>query len=505
MSPLYKTKLPAPSISAPQLTELSVPRLSSDSAPRACLANLRLYSEQEQLTRILVARRMQPADRGSCDGRDSFIPYIAQASAATRMEILEWSLGSTASDRHAMIRAILMSCWDADEVRGCVGRIPKPVQIHASLLPAISLAQFVAATQLFEPFLETRKSREPGLEPFSASLARLLVQGGKILKVASAVVGSDYIRPLAGLLGGGLTVFTQVHDPKRPIREKMGVMQSFLNTVETFQKYGVLFLNGTGRRPGCAMEWKASEVAELSQVLNRIPGWVLWGTPLLCAIVRRGESSYGFHASRIKNGDIEINEEAFVQSERSPYLPGWSTAQIALCHEIGHAIHFAHRYELELKPDGTIAHSGNRAIDFPRYADLSEWRVIRCRPHLIRDNQYALLCGFEVPLDTSLDDGMGKRVQFSHDQYAPKGKPLWAHNPDAGFPFGLNAHTSPWEDFADSFAMYVLAPAELRALAPAKSAYFDELLWKPASSEEPSAAYTRGEICTPKALRRILS
>jgi hypothetical protein len=504
MSPKYKAKSSASPVSASDLTGLAIPRVESCSGYREYLADLRSCGDQEQLQRILVARRLSKCP-DSLDGRDSLVPYIAQASAETRREIVKRSIATKSTDRHAMIRAALLSCWSAREVKECVAQIPKSVQVHASLQAAVSFGQFVIVSELFEPLLETRRSRELRHETFCASLAQFLVQGGAILKSAKALVGSHYVRPLAEFLGAGLTAFTQVHDQKRPLREKVGVMQSFLNTVETFQKYGVIFLNGTGRRSGCAMEWNAHEVAELSEVLDRVPGWVLWGTPLLCAIVRRGESPYGFHASRLNNGDIELNEGAFAKTERAPYLPGWSTAQIALCHEVGHALHFAHRYELKLAEDGTITQSGNRAIDFPRYAGISEWRVIHRRPQLIRDNQYALLRGFEVPLDCSLDAGNGGRVQFSHDPYAPSGSPLWVHNPDAGFPLGLNAHTSPWEDFADSFAMYILAETELRALAPTKWRYFDELVWKPAPSEIVTGPHSRGEICTPKALRRILS
>ncbi len=396
-------------------------------------------------------------------------------STSERRGLVEYSTTLSPQDRIARAFAALVTApdsWVLAETNATVSAGER----YSPLLAPVSLkARMITAALPVALLTKREASARTDAAELRRSLARFLVDGGLALKEFAPYTSPNERRPYAWILNSTTRLIERLSESATARRSLQAEVRSFVMRIAAFERFGVLFINGPERCSTDAAAWDKDEIDELSQFLEALPPWLLRGTPLLTAIVRTRDDVNGWQGSRAATGEIEITDESFRESHLGEFLPGWSNAQIILCHELGHSFHFADRYSLELSSRNTIASSGNPIADMPGFANLSEWTVIRKRPRLSRQGTYTRLADLEIPLNVPLNVIGENRVQLSHDPHSPRHSPLWSHNPDLGFTFGPNAHRSPWEDFADSFCTYFLAPADLRRLAPTKFAHFERL------------------------------
>jgi hypothetical protein len=121
--------------------------------------------------------------------------------------------------------------------------------------------------------------------------------------------------------------------------------------------------------------------------------------------------------------------------------------------------------------DGSIEGRADPLYDFTTFCSLSGWRIATDRPWTALYYGQALsINGEQYPIGTPTVYH-GARVVFVVLSEAGA-KILLARDPDAQFPVSGNAQKDPWEDWAEGFSEYILAPERFAVFAPEKFLYF---------------------------------
>ena len=309
--------------------------------------------------------------------------------------------------------AALVTASTSEAVVATNAAIPTGDRLTPLLAPASLKAEMLKAAIPLALLADREQPTRAYAAELRRGLARFLVDDGLALKEFTPHTSLNELRPYGWILRSCASLIERLSERATVPRSLGEEVRMFLTRITAFDQLGVLFINGSERRPSDTGVWEKGEIDELTKLLQQLPTWLLRGTPLLTAIVRTRSDVDGWQGSRASTGEIEICDESFQGAQLGEYLPGWSNAQIILCHELGHSFQFGDRYTLELSSHGTIAESGHSIAEMARFASLSEWTAIRRRPRLSRQGTYARLNGLEIPLETPLKVLGESRVQLS--------------------------------------------------------------------------------------------
>ena len=237
-------------------------------------------------------------------------------------------------------------------------------------------------------------------------------------------------------------------------------------------------------------QWLASELQQVRSVLEKIPAGVMLFTPLLTE-VRRVSDALGnpnVLGVRYPEGRIEITDLAVRAYWGALFNRGVSMLQMTLAHEVGHGIQLgaatagathaagcchgeAHDESGEQDPVSVSElQRGDGRYEFQEWIALSDWQVIPKSRYTVSD------FGSSITLDGQLYP-VGKPIQHQGETiilvYQQGRGTLFSYKALARFSLDAYAGTSPWEDFAEAFAEYLLLPQRLVELAPEKFLFLE--------------------------------
>ncbi len=242
--------------------------------------------------------------------------------------------------------------------------------------------------------------------------------------------------------------------------------------VRTELNHGVWFARNRPSKGKPSWKWTASDIKRVLPALKAIPEGLRLMTPLLHRIER--DSSRSEYGSRAPNGAIQLTDEGRRDRSYSRTFGGQSYPLITMLHEIGHAIQIgASRAETSYSKDtGLISSPADPVFDFRAFCGLSGWRVVTEQPwSLIFDGQAIEIAGTMYPLLNRNTTYHGQLVVFVHMKDAGE-RFLLVRHPSAQFGVRSYASSNPWEDWAEGFTEYVLAPERFLVFAPEKFLYF---------------------------------
>jgi len=204
--------------------------------------------------------------------------------------------------------------------------------------------------------------------------------------------------------------------------------------------------------------------------LERIGEGRLLLTPLLQEIRRVSDLGDNIMGVRFPDGRIALADLA-VDNEKFAALYGnISSLQLVLTHELGHAVQLGMFYgDVKFDPQkGWCVDEGDPLYDFSEYMKLSGWRMIDPQRYEFLDaGSFVLIDGVLFPLESPVIVDGEELVLVKCREL------LFGYAKDADFSSRWYSKVNPWEDFAEAFMEYFLAPEKLLQSAPEKFRFLE--------------------------------
>lgn len=236
-------------------------------------------------------------------------------------------------------------------------------------------------------------------------------------------------------------------------------------------KHGVWFARSKPGKGKPSLSWTSPDINRVLPALKEIGEGLRLMTPLLHRIERGSRrDEYG---SRASDGVIQLTDEGRRNRSYSRSFGGQSYPLITMLHEVGHAIQIgASLPEVSYSKDtGLISSPADPIFDFGAFCRLSGWRFVTEQPwSLIFDGEAVEIAGTMYPLYRRTTYH-GQPAVFVDKKDAGE-KYLLVRHPDAQFGVRSNASYDPWEDWAEGFTEYMVAPDRFLVFAPEKFLYF---------------------------------
>lgn len=218
--------------------------------------------------------------------------------------------------------------------------------------------------------------------------------------------------------------------------------------------------------------WTEKDMRDIGAVLETLPESHLLFTPILRQIQRSSHLGTGVLGARYEDGVIKIADSAIEHRGVETAYKGISSLRVVLIHEIGHGVQIGSgpgwvRFDRNGKAEVGL---GEAIFEFNDFMKIGGWRVYdRDRYTLSSTPGKIVLDGKEHPLGRAVEH-QGERLVL---QYHKTFNALIGYRADAQFSHRDYAHASPWEDFAEAFAEYMLLPERLIEDAPDKFLYME--------------------------------
>ncbi len=236
-------------------------------------------------------------------------------------------------------------------------------------------------------------------------------------------------------------------------------------------KHGVWFARSRPGKGKPSLSWTLPDIKRVLPALKEIGEGLRLMTPLLHRIERGSHrDEYG---SRAPDGVIQLTDEGRRNRSYSRAFGGQSYPLITMLHEIGHAIQIgaSHATVSYSKETGLISSPADPLFDFAAFCELSGWRSVTEQSwSLIFDGQAVEIAGAMYPLYRRTTYH-GQPAVFVDMKDAGE-KYLLVRHPEAQFGVRSYASHDPWEDWAESFTEYMVAPERFLVFAPEKFLYF---------------------------------
>jgi hypothetical protein len=236
-------------------------------------------------------------------------------------------------------------------------------------------------------------------------------------------------------------------------------------------KYGVWFARSRSSKDKPASNWTESDIKSVLPALKEIGEGLRLMTPLLHRIER--SSHRGEYGTRASNGVIQLTYQGRLDRSYSRQFGGQSYPLLIMVHEIGHAIQIgASPANVSYsKSTGLVSNPADPIFDFRAFCQLSGWRFITEHPwSLVLDGRAVKIADSLYPLyqPTSYAgrDAILVQMKDGGERY------LLERHSHAKFGIRDYASYDPWEDWAEGFTEYVLAPERFLVFAPEKFLYF---------------------------------
>lgn len=236
-------------------------------------------------------------------------------------------------------------------------------------------------------------------------------------------------------------------------------------------KYGVWFARSRSCKGRPASNWTESEIRSVLPALKEIGEGVRLMTPLLHRIERSAHG--GDYGTRAPNGVIQLTYQGRVDRSYSKQFGGQSYPLIIMVHEIGHAIQIGASpapvsYS---KSTGLVSTPADPNFDFRAFCQLSGWRFVTEHPwSLVLDGRAVKIADSLYPLYQPTSYA-GRDAILVEMKDGPQ-KYLLERHSHAKFGIRDYASSDPWEDWAEGFTEYMLAPERFLVFAPEKFLYF---------------------------------
>lgn len=234
--------------------------------------------------------------------------------------------------------------------------------------------------------------------------------------------------------------------------------------------------------------WTLEELDAIETGLKAIPLEHTLFSKKLCEIQKVSSIGPGVLAARYADGKIQITPEASSSKEMATHYPDIHPLSMVFVHELGHSIQLGGETGgLYHDENGAYAiEPGELKYDFEHFITLAGWQVIGPEDFtliLSASKQHSV----KVELDGN-EYEIGKEITHNGErivlQLHPSGRALFAFSATGAFPSRWYARTTPWEDYAETFAEYMLVPELLIDSAPIKFQFMESEFKKYANNSE---------------------
>jgi hypothetical protein len=262
--------------------------------------------------------------------------------------------------------------------------------------------------------------------------------------------------------------------PKQPLSRFEGAKLAALVSLKVRSElaHGVWFARSRPSKGKPSWSWTISDVKRVLPALKEIGEGVRLMTPLLHRFERQSDRKDEF-GSRAPNGAIQLTDSGRSNRSISRAFGGRCYSLITILHEIGHAIQIGASAEsiTYAKHTGRVLSPADAIFDFQAFCALSGWRFVTEQPWSLVFGGHAVdVAGTMYPVDRTTTY-QGEPAVFVDIKEGTE-KYLLVRHPDAQFGVRFSASYEPWEDWAEGFSEYLLAPDRFVVFAPEKFLYF---------------------------------
>ena len=292
------------------------------------------------------------------------------------------------------------------------------------------------------------------------------------------------------------TTSPQMTDPERLTQEIQLLAASYVMMAALEHTYGLNFTYANnsildlfapvGQR-GMPL-WTLEELAAIETGLKAIPLEHTLFSKNLREIQKVSTVGPGVLAARYTDGKIQITPEASNSTEMTTHYPGIHPLSMIFVHELGHSIQLGGESGgLYNDESGAYAiQPGELKYDFERFIKIAGWQVLGPE-----DFTLVLPATKQNSVKVELDGNVyeiGKEITHNGApvvlQLHPSGRALFTFSARGEFPSRWYAKTTPWEDYAETFAEYMLIPELLIDSAPLKFQFMESEFKKYAHNTE---------------------
>ena len=258
--------------------------------------------------------------------------------------------------------------------------------------------------------------------------------------------------------------------------EMRALLRTFVLRHRLQMRYGILLSNERDSSGRLKTSWNEAWLKDVQTVLSQIPENYLLHTPRLNHI-KLFAQSIGAYGQRDDTGIIRLFEDILREDRYSRNYKLTPALRPTLVHEIGHSIKFGksncgakHKTDIS-----ELIQQSNPLCAFGNFMELSSWRVIPSGQYTVSSSsdevhlaEYSSSGDFIGWRPVALNQSQyinGENLRLTYD---PSVRTLYAFDVTAEFPVESSAQDTPWEDWAESFTSYILAPRLLLHSAPYK-------------------------------------
>lgn len=290
--------------------------------------------------------------------------------------------------------------------------------------------------------------------------------------LAKTSVGKRYIR----ICKNDLQCLLEEKRDSKTTEAMRSLIRTFNIRHRMQMRYGILLSNERDSDGRLATRWSEGWLKDVEAVFKQIPESFLLHTPRLTHIKLFAES-IGAYGQRDDTGVIRLYEDILSYDRYSSNFRNTPALRPTVIHEIGHSIKFGkascgpkHKEDIS-----ELVQQSNPLCSFGAFMELSGWRVIP------REQFSVSTSSEEVYLAEYFEDGAfagwrpvalnqsqninGEYLSLTYDKEL---RTLYAFDVRAEFPVEKASQLTPWEDWAESFTSYILAPRLLLHSAPYK-------------------------------------
>jgi hypothetical protein len=439
---------------------------------------------------------------------------IANCSEDVRIEFCKRLLAAPYSDVSSTVRSVLESSEDLDTLVRIVHTVgvenlPNTAEIQEICATAILYPQIQSC--LTSQYLDTNSSVpqvESSLEELRSMYQRII----EICEQDSAYRSTEVARDIRAMATQSLA---DLEGRKASLDEQITLLQQrfiahgsheqsaheqlleFYNTNRKIAELQLQFGVSIGYDVTSPLDyfvdpqalnvpnWTLEELQAVETSLRAIPEGHLIFSPLLFEIQKVKYLGSGVLAARYYDGVIKVAQSAGESSELNQHYPNVTPLAFVLTHEIGHGLQIG-RGNLHYEDlDPSLIDDGEQRYSFDDYAKLSKWEVISSeRWELIEPLGY--FDTYQVKLDGQLYP-IGEPIEHNGERVILQLRGadiLLVCSAQSEFASRWYAKVSPWEDFAEAFAEYILCPEQLIDYAPTKFLFLEEEFRKYKDNQE---------------------
>ncbi len=291
-------------------------------------------------------------------------------------------------------------------------------------------------------------------------------------RLARTAVGKRFLK----ICSNDRTCLTEEAKQQHTTAEMRGLLRTFTLRHRLQMRYGILLSNERDSSGALRTSWNEAWLKDVQAVLSQIPENYLLHTPRLTHI-KLFAQSIGAYGQRDDTGIIRLFEDILRDNRYSRNYKLTPALRPTLVHEVGHSIKFGksncgpkHKTDIS-----ELIQQSNPLCAFGNFMELSGWRVIPSGQYTVSSSsdevhlaEYSNSGEFIGWRPVALNQSQyinGENLRLTYDRSV---RTLYAFDATAEFAVEGSAQDTPWEDWAESFTSYILAPRLLLHSAPYK-------------------------------------